>query len=287
MPKTPPRSICAGAFHMDGMGGIGCAGGDAMTPMQLARLCAFVNMPVPPGARGSLGAICQMLADGESSAGQISKDDGLCALRLEDVVDHNDTTGFVAYALCDSLTGQMYGLFRGSETARNQAGVPVDWTDNILSPLFCSGQYGDAADFAARFQREEVTFIGHSKGGHNALFALSAVENPRARAMAFNGQGFARGQLSREQIRRLREQAENLVVQNDPVGALLWHPERRKFVRYSGKGMAHSLSAFSFAADGQPVPGFRPVWSYLLEAASRLAVRALRTDGETCPVPAG
>lgn len=261
-----------------------------MTPGQLSLLCTFSNLSLPPRIRGSLGAICPILlprmsAEKQTLLRSIREDPLLSGLMLEDVVDKNADTGLVAYVFRDPASGHGYVAFRGSETEKNDTGIPVDWVDNLAAPFSCSAQYADAAALAARFRRTPVTFTGHSKGGHNALFALSTLNSDDSHALSFNAQGFARGQLSREQIRRLRERAQNLVVQKDPVGALLWHPERRRFVRYSGRGHAHSIAAFSFASDGQPVPGRRPLWSWLLEAASRLAVRALRPDGAPCPIP--
>ena len=95
---------------------------------------------------------------------------------------------------------------------------------------------------------------------------------PLARAAVFNAQGFSRAMLSVEQRRRMRAGAVNYVVAGDVIGALLYHPERRAFVRGCPGANAHSPDAFVFNAQGFPIPARRPALSFVVEALSRALV---------------
>ena len=258
-----------------------------MTPWHYRWLCQFsyIDLPLTMARRRgqSLAVLSrELLALDEQRAlpcGRLSDSDRealrvlaatpeLARLTLLDFLNHNSSTGFVAYAF-RSPDGGVHCIFRGSE--RPGCGVPtgVDWLDNFLAPFRGSVQYPEIAAFARRFPDSRVTFSGHSKGAHNALYALAALPNDRASAVAFNGQGFSPGQLTRPQRSRLAAHAVNYVVCGDLVGSLLWHPERRVFVRRQSTDDPHALSSLSFNRRGQPVPGCRPLWSFALEWATR------------------
>ena len=258
-----------------------------MTPWHYRWLCQFSYIDLPgdgSSRRGqTLGHLARELTaldeKGALACGRLSAADlealrilastpELARLTLIDFINHNAGTGFVAYAF-RAPDDSVHCVFRGSESPG--CGVPtgVDWIDNFLAPLFGSVQYPEIAAFARRFPDSRVTFSGHSKGAHNALYALASLPNERASAVAFNGQGFSPGQLTRPQRLRLSGQAVSYVVRGDIVGSLLWHPERRVFVRRTGSADPHALSSLTFDRRGQPVPAHRPVWSFALEWATR------------------
>ena len=165
---------------------------------------------------------------------------------------------------------------RGSESGPCAPSL-VDWADNFAAPFAGSVQYQDIYRLVNRYPAGPLTITGHSKGGHNALYALAVARNPQARAVAFNGQGFRRDQLDRAQKARLRAQAINYVTRSDIVGALLYHPETREFCAARLDENAHALSAFLFQPDGDPVPAGRTCASRAIEAASRIALHGLRS----------
>ena len=269
-----------------------------MTPWHYRWLCqfAYIDLPGGPDAhRGkSLASLAsELLSRNEAASlpcGPLSPSDlealrvvmetpVLASLILVDWVNRNAGTGFVACVL-RAQDDSVHCILRGSERRGCGVPTPVDWVDNILAPFFGSVQYEDAAALARRFPDERVTFSGHSKGAHNALYALASLPNDRALAVVFNGQGFTPGQFTRVQRARLRNQALNYVTRGDLVGSLLWHPEKRVFVRRQGTEDAHSLSSFSFDRRGEPLPAHRPLWSAVLEWASRRSLRAASPNME-------
>lgn len=261
-----------------------------MTPWHYRWLCqlAYIDLPqdmqpVGQKLRDAAGELLKRSEKGSLDCGALSKENQemlriimmssvLGELRLLAYVNRNDSTGFAAYALEDAA-GSIHCIFRGSE--RYGCGVPsaIDWIDNFLSPLYGSVQYKDVERFAARFKQAEVTFSGHSKGAHNALYALARSDGNPKRAVVFNGQGFAPGQLTHSEKARLRQDGINYVTRGDVVGVLLRHPEKRIFVQRQKGVRAHSLSGFLFDGQGQPIPARRPIWSRAVERVSSRTVR--------------
>lgn len=263
-----------------------------MTPWHYRWLCQFSYMNLPRGiacCRGeTLGGIakdildrnrkgrleCGALSEGErETLSVIQETKALNTLRLVDFINRNDSTGLAAYIFRSEDDG-IHMIFRGSES--RGCGIPngIDWLDNFLAPFQGSVQYAEIDSLARRYPEERVTFSGHSKGAHNALYALSCIANPRAQAVVFNGQGFAPGQMEKRKRRRLAGQGVNYVVRGDLVGVLLSHPERRIFVKKQGAEDPHALSSLSFDRRGQPVEAHRTLWSYAVEWGTSRYVRS-------------
>ena len=274
-----------------------------MTPWHYRWLCqfAYIDLPGEITSGQSLAEIASRLRALDASAslpcGKLSPadlealkiiraDPMLSALTLLEYTNRNSSTGLVCFVL-RAPDESLHLLFRGSES--RGCGVPtgVDWLDNFLAPFHGSIQYPEIAALAERWPCARAVFSGHSKGAHNALYALASCPDPHARAVVFNGQGFSPFQLTRPQKSRLSRQAVNYVTRNDPVGALLFHPEKRVFIRTLPSVHPHSLAAFDFDSSGRPRPAFRPLWSYALELASRLAVTLKASPAhEEIPQPA-
>lgn len=267
-----------------------------MTPWHYRWLCQFAYIDLPKEAIPGLPLqkICSLLQKAHDSGslpcGPLSPDSlealsvlrstpELASLTLVEFINRNSSTGLVC-CLLRSPDGTHHLLFRGSET--RGCGVPtgVDWLDNFLAPFAGSVQYPEIAALARRFPDAKVVFSGHSKGAHNALCALAALPSERARAVVFNGQGFSPTQLTRPQKTRLSRQAVNYVTRTDPVGALLYHPERRVFTKARPSVHPHALSAFLFDRKGRPLPALRSLRSYAIEFSSRAAL--LRTQILPC-----
>lgn len=259
-----------------------------MTIKQLTLLCASSYYNPPAAWRTclaegylSLKKQCEALLY-ESDAGQaecgpiegcgkellkeLLLDPMLTRLRVVEYINKNATNGFVAYVY-SSVEDGTFLVFRGSESRGACVKRDTDWADNFFAPFKGSIQYADIEHLVNRYRMGRLTITGHSKGGHNALYAYAASRNENARCVAFNGQGFAYDQLSAHSIRRLKT-AEHYVVEDDPVGVLLMHPEPRVFVRKTGEYHPHELCSFEFDEKGAPVPGERPFWSYLWEGAT-------------------
>ncbi len=187
--------------------------------------------------------------------------------------NENDGDGFAAYVI--EAGGETVIAMRGSETRSECVASNVDWVDNVCEPFVGSVQLESIKRLADRFPKGEVSFTGHSKGGHNALAALAVSENPTARAAAFNAQGFGADSLNATQRARLHERGVNYVVADDVVGALLMQPARRVFVRQAEGTQAHMPEAYTFDASGAPLTARRTLKSRAVEAATRIAENRL------------
>ena len=259
-----------------------------MPPEMLAWLCEFCYIDLPCAlvrrlARGPFPLReacdaflqtppCEELSAFAQQALRTLRETRLLVLHY---VNRNAGTGFVGYSFLAPDESVTLAL-RGSESGPCAPSL-VDWADNFAAPFAGSVQYQDIYRLVNRYPAGPLTITGHSKGGHNALYALAVARNPQARAVAFNGQGFRRDQLDRAQKARLRAQAINYVTRSDIVGALLYHPETREFCAARLDENAHALSAFLFQPDGYPVPAGRTCASRAIEAASRIALHGLRS----------
>jgi hypothetical protein len=101
----------------------------------------------------------------------------------------------------------------------------IDALDNaLLLPFNLSVQYPAMNILLAKYNyAAHIWLTGHSKGGHNAIYAASI--DPRCRAAGFNAPGFGIF-LSDSQHDRL-DNGVNYVINGDVTGFLLFHLERR------------------------------------------------------------
>lgn len=234
-----------------------------MTELSLARLCAFSYLSLPSSLRERL-PVRLSLAARVLQQSPLSDESARLLCALSDTLEtaalmlveapENPASGFAACVL-RSGQGQHIAVMRGSDSSGCAA--HVDWIDNIAAPLLGSRQYADIEALLRHYPAGPLLFTGHSKGGHNALWALAHSPNALARAAVFNAQGFARRQLSPAQRERLRLRGVNYVTRGDLVGRLLSHPERRVDVcscPYTGAdgGMkvAHRLGSLCFDSCG-------------------------------------
>jgi hypothetical protein len=249
-----------------------------MTPFQLSLMCqlAYYDFPEGPDALGrTAGELARDLLDtggelppyGRQPLDDILRDPVVASLVLIGREVQLKPPGFAGYAFASPEVGKVVAL-RATEAHTSLSGL-IDWHDNFIAPLTGSAQYPSVERFVNRYPEGRLSITGHSKGGHNALYALAVASNQDAVCVCFDAQGFARCQLSDAQRDRLRRFAINYVTQNDPVGALLYHPEQRVFVQQSCEP-AHALACMVFDASGYPIPARRPLWSYLVEALTTL-----------------
>lgn len=267
-----------------------------MNAMELLYLCrmAYIDMPplyvsllekggaIPISALAD--AVLRMDAAGVLRCVELNDDARAAAKYLlekdwviTDYINENSSNGFAAYVV--RAGDETVIAMRGSESRGECVDSYVDWVDNVCEPFTGSAQLASIERLAARFDRGRVVFTGHSKGGHNAMSALAVSENPSARAAAFNGQGFAGDALTPGQAQRLSRRGVNYVVADDVVGALMYHPERRIYVRRREGTNAHMPEAFMFYENGTPVRAARSPRSYAVEAATRLIDKRLPGAG--------
>lgn len=197
----------------------------------LSRL-AYLETP-PDFSGGTVADLCDAVeavladpqADVEAALGRDRKEAEslLAALRADAPLLEMQVLGFFSYpsglAGCAlDWGGEPVLAFRGTDDLR-------DALDNfLLLPFNLSVQYGDVRRLLAGFpQAERIWLVGHSKGGHNAIYAASI--DARCRAVGFNAPGFGIF-LRWSQLRGL-DRGVNYVLNGDVSGFLLFHLERR------------------------------------------------------------
>lgn len=145
----------------------------------------------------------------------VKGDDKIMSLEIVEYIDER-WTGFAGLVLrdADSLTI----AFRGTD----------DLTDAIDNAAFLSFnvslQYDSVKKLLAKYGGERnIWLTGHSKGGHNAIYAASIDE--RCKATAFNAPGF--GIFLTDAQHDGLSRGVNYVINGDVTGFLLFHLERR------------------------------------------------------------
>lgn len=197
----------------------------------LSRL-AYLETP-PDFSGGTVADLCDAVeavladpqADVEAALGRDRKEAEslLAALRADAPLLEMQVLKFFSYpsglAGCAlDWDGEPVLAFRGTDDLR-------DALDNfLLLPFNLSVQYGDVRRLLAGFpEAERIWLVGHSKGGHNAIYAASV--DARCRAVGFNAPGFGIF-LRWSQLRGL-DRGVNYVLNGDVSGFLLFHLERR------------------------------------------------------------
>ena len=197
----------------------------------LSRL-AYLETP-PDFSGGTVADLCDAVeavladpqADVEAALGRDRKEAEslLAALRADAPLLEMQVLKFFSYpsGLAGCVLdwgGEPVLAFRGTDDLR-------DALDNfLLLPFNLSVQYGDVRRLLAGFpEAERIWLVGHSKGGHNAIYAASI--DARCRAVGFNAPGF--GIFLRWSQLRGPDRGVNYVLNGDVSGFLLFHLERR------------------------------------------------------------
>ena len=138
----------------------------------------------------------------------------LCELSIIDYI--NNASGLAGYVF--EHDAALTITLRGTDDL-------MDGFDNaLLLPFNVSLQYADVLELLQKFaDAERIWLTGHSKGGHNAIYAASI--DPRCFATGFNAPGFGIF-LSNAQHDGL-DRGVNFVMNGDVTGFLLFHLERR------------------------------------------------------------
>lgn len=228
------QSAAAPIDHEDALRRYVSQGDWPFTMRQDILLSRLAYLETPPGfSGGTVADLCDAVeavladprADVEAALGRDRKEAEslLAALRAEAPLLEMQVLGFFSYpsglAGCAlDWDGEPVLAFRGTDDLR-------DALDNfLLLPFNLSVQYGDVRRLLAGFpEAERIWLVGHSKGGHNAIYAASI--DARCRAVGFNAPGFGIF-LRWSQLRGL-DRGVNYVLNGDVSGFLLFHLERR------------------------------------------------------------
>lgn len=182
------------------------------------------------------GGISSEVRFGFQTRDDIKLRDSICAsqryagIKLYDFTRINDEgTTFTAMTL-DLPDGLRLIVFRGTDNSL--AGWKEDF-DLAYRQEIPSHRF--ASEYALRMTREVRDFelIGHSKGGHLALYAASglgdASKNLRT-AVSFDGPGFSREMLDNRDFSSVRDRICVLIPRSSVVGLLFEQPVEKLIV---------------------------------------------------------
>ncbi|GHU72653.1 hypothetical protein AGMMS49992_09070 [Clostridia bacterium] len=139
----------------------------------------------------------------------------LCDLKITKYI--TDASGLAGYVFEDN-NGDITISLRGTDD-------PIDMLDNLLLlPFNISVQYHAVRALLLEYaDAPRIWLTGHSKGGHNAIYAASIDQ--RCRATGFNAPGF--GVFLTDAQHDDLDTGVNYVINGDITGFLLFHMERR------------------------------------------------------------
>lgn len=149
-----------------------------------------------------------------ATVSEIEEDAQLSGLIIREYIENG--TGFAGYVL--GVGDEITIALRGTDDM-------ADTLDNfLLLPFNLSAQYGPVRALLARYDgASRIWLTGHSKGGHNAIYAASI--DARCHATGFNAPGF--GIFLTDTQHDGLERGVNYVINGDVTGFLLFHLERR------------------------------------------------------------
>lgn len=111
----------------------------------------------------------------------IRQNETLCSLQLEDL--ERDDKKALSVCLKDPKTNQRYVVFRGTAAG--------EWPDNFEGGYLAdTEQQRRALAFVNRQQGDQITVVGHSKGGNKAKY-VAILSDKVYRCVSFDGQGFS------------------------------------------------------------------------------------------------
>lgn len=167
---------------------------------------------------------------------KISQDPQLSSLTLNGYENNNKSgnyDGFVGYSFGDA-EGNSYFSFRGSESntpeGQTQGHFGIDWIDNATMGIQGKSlQFDDINKFLDKYGTGQIYVTGHSKGGANALYACASRNG--VTGVAFDAPGIDQALSSEEIGILIKSGVVNCIIDDDVVGPLLFHSEKRKFCK--------------------------------------------------------
>ena len=226
-------------------------------------LSRMAHVRAPKGYRGdreriTLGELCDEIQQTIAKQAENTMSKYGCERQelldlVGSITDHSTLSNLV---ICEYFSDQsgLAGYILQSDEAITIAFMGTDdLTDKLdntlLLPFNLSIQYPSIRALLAKYHTAERLWLtGHSKGGHNAIYAASIDD--RCRATGFNSPGFGIF-LSDAQHDNL-DYGVNFVINGDATGFLLFHLERRIILESLGMPSSggnilnsrHGLSSF-------------------------------------------
>ena len=175
------------------------------------------------------------LYDGEISAQEwatmlehIKEDDQLCSMTLQ--VYERDANGGVSICLTDA-ENNAYVAFRGTGGG--------DWYDNFEGAYVAdTEQQRRALSFVNNLSYDNITVIGHSKGGNKSKY-VALLSDKVSRCVSFDGQGFSRDFYEKygDLIEKNKWKISNYALSGDFVNILLYDIDYEHKIYVKGHGV--------------------------------------------------
>lgn len=194
----------------------------------IAKLCDAVALALDDPAIDPEATLGRNRQELESILAGLRADSKLGALEIRAYID--DPSGLAGYVLGADQALTM--TLRGTDDT-------VDALDNVLLlPFNLSVQYKAVRQLLYYDDAAHIWLTGHSKGGHNAIYAASI--DGRCHATAFNAPGF--GIFLRDAQHDGLDRGVNYVINGDMTGFLLFHMERRIVLETEDTAALQALS---------------------------------------------
>ena len=183
----------------------------------------------------------------------ILKNKDLCNMTLQEV--KRDDKNALSICLTDS-DNNAYVVFRGTGGG--------EWYDNFIGAFVTdTEQQRRALDFVNSLPYDNITVVGHSKGGNKAKYT-ALLSDKVARCVSFDGQGFSGEFFEKygDLVEKNKGKIKNYALDGDFVNILLYdiNPEEKIYVTGYGVGehfeQNHSPSSF-FYYNGEGKYSFR------------------------------
>jgi hypothetical protein len=222
----------------------------------------------------------------------------LSNLKVKDYKNDEGKDNFVGYAFSGENPQDVVCAFRG--TMGSKVGDPSNflgesWLNNYnLGVNGGSLQFKPTKDFVEKNMTPGAQTIvtGHSQGGGDGLYACATI--PGVTGVVFDAPGIGQDLTSEQSDRLANSGSTNIVNQNCPVGAVLFHPEKRIYAQYfdhneldkygrqildenglpkniSGPFAGHYLQTIHSDKDGNVIEGERSLQSKLVEGITQAA----------------
>lgn len=185
--------------------------------------------------------------------GRSARFGGLVLHNYVEDIDLGTETQFSAI-IADSLAIKArFVIFSGTDDTL------VGWKENFAllykNPTEAQVQSARYLTRAAEGFKGKIYVVGHSKGGHLAMYSAlhcnSSVERKICRVVNFDGPGFPEKEKKTARFTRLLEKTETILPQSSVVGRLFEHEEKFRIIHSDGIGLIqHDLFSWQVLPTG-------------------------------------
>ena len=195
--------------------------------------------------RAQKGTENEVVYNGEIEASEwadmltsIRNNNDLASLKIDAV--SKDETGSLSACLVDT-DGKAYAVFRGTAGG--------EWRDNFEGGYVAdTEQQRRALDFINSLDHNNITVVGHSKGGNKAKY-VALLSDKVSRCVSFDGQGFSQEFMEKygDLIEKNEHKITNYALDYDFVNLLMYDIGKKYYIKgndtVNGFAQNHSPSS--------------------------------------------